>query len=375
MAVPLVNLHAQYNQIRTEVREAIDRVCDNQSFILGSEVEAFEKEFATYCNAKHAIGVSSGSDALLASLMALDIGPGDEVITTPFTFFATAGAIHRLGAKPVFADIDPHTFNLDATTVNQQITDATKAVIVVHLFGQCADMDALLSVCGDIPIIEDSAQSVGAEAWVNKKAVRTGAIGKMATFSFFPAKNLGCFGDGGAITTDDDELAARLRRLRNHGQSRRYHHEEVGGNFRLDAIQAAILRVKLRHLDSWVEGRQSNAHYYQQRFQEAGILAPNGCVTIPTNTQPRHVWNQYVIRISNGQRDSIAARLKEREIGHAVYYPSALHKQPCFAHLNQQNLDQAEAACTEVLALPIVPELTEEEQHQVAETFIQASGC
>lgn len=364
MNIPFVNLKTQYEAIETEIQEAITRVCQNQSFILGEEVQQFEKEFAAYCDSKHAIGVSSGSDALLATLMALDIGPGDEVITTPYTFFATAGAIHRLGAKPVFVDIDPVTLNADATQVNQQITDATKAIIIVHLFGQCANMDQLLKVCGDIPIIEDSAQSVGAEAWIGNQPKRTGAIGRAATFSFFPAKNLGCFGDGGAVTTDDDELAERIRRLRNHGQSKRYHHIEVGGNFRLDAIQAAILRVKLAHLDKWIEGRQTNAGAYSQLLKD--------WVVTPVSHQPRHVWNQYVIRVKNGQRDEVAKALKEQNIGHAIYYPVPLHQQPCFSYLNTKTLAEAELASAEVLALPIVPELSSSDIATVAQVVSES---
>ncbi len=355
--VPLVNLKAQYAELREEIRAAIDRVCDAQSFILGAEVEAFEKEFGAYCHAKHCVGVSSGSDALIAALMALDIGSGDEVITTPFTFFATAGAIHRLGARIVFADIDPVSFNIDPEDVKEKITDKTKAIIPVHLFGQCADMEGLLKVCGDIPIIEDAAQSVGAEAEIAGVSRRTGAIGRMATFSFFPAKNLGCFGDGGAITTDDDELAERLRRLRNHGQSQRYHHVEVGGNFRLDALHAAILRVKLQHLDDWTDKRTRNAERYD------AILAD---VTLPVCLQPRHVWNQYVIRI--GKRNLVKDALREHGIGCAVYYPIPLHMQPCFNYLNQNQLGTfpvAEEACNEVLALPITPEMTSEQQEEV----------
>lgn len=373
MVVPFANLKAQYKPLRRKVRKALDRVCDAQAFILGEEVEAFEREFADYCHVRHAIGVSSGSDALLAALMVLDIQPGDEVITTPFTFFATAGVIHRMGARPIFADINPTSFNIDPCDVKKKITDKTKAIIAVHLYGQCADMEGLAEVCGDIPIIEDAAQSVGAEATIDGQSRRTGAIGRMATFSFFPAKNLGCFGDGGAITTDDDDLAQRLYRLRTHGQSRRYFHDEVGGNFRLDALQAAVLRIKLEHLDGWTAARQLNANSYAEKLHYSGILTPDGLITLPGALQPRHVWNQYVIQVADGKRDAVLEGLREHGVGCAVYYPIPLHMQPCFAYLNQNTpgtCPVAEAASLEVLALPIVPEITEEQHDEVVSTLI-----
>ncbi|MGE0432088.1 MAG: DegT/DnrJ/EryC1/StrS family aminotransferase [Planctomycetota bacterium] len=378
MPVPFVDLKAQYAPLRESIRAAIDRVCDAQAFVLGAEVEQFEADFAAYCRCKHAIGVTSGSDALIMALMALDVSAGDEVITSPFTFFATAGAIHRLGAKPVFADITATTFNLDPTEVTRHITPRTKAILPVHLFGQCADMEGLREVAGDIPIIEDSAQSIGAEATIDGRAMRTGAMGHMACVSFYPAKNLGCFGDGGAVTTDDDNLAARLRRLRNHGQTThgQYLHEEVGGNFRLDALQAAVLRVKLPHLDSWTAGREVNAQRYTERLAGHGILASEGgCVHLPAEVQPRHVWNQYTLRITGGSRDAVMKALRAKGVGCVVYYPLALHQQPCFAVHGQSaagTCPVAEAACNEVLSLPVAPELTESQQDEVIDALVAA---
>ena len=374
MAVPFVDLKAQYAPLREQIRAAFDRLCDAQSFVLGPEVEALEAEFAAYCKCSHAIGVTSGSDALIMALMVLGIGPGDEVICPPFTFFATAGAIHRVGAKPVFADITETTFNLDPYDMKHKITSRTKAIMPVHLFGQCADLEGLREVCGDIPIIEDSAQSVGAEATIDGKSVRTGAIGHMACFSFYPAKNLGCFGDGGAITCDDPELAARLKRLRNHGQSSQYLHDEVGGNFRLDALQAAVLRIKLPHLDAWTAAREVNAQRYTERLRGHGILHDEGGpITLPAELQPRHVWNQYTIRVGGGRRDEIMQKLRDRGVSCVVYYPLSLHQQPCFAEHGQAaagTCPSSEAAAREVLSLPVAPELTEAQHDEVVETLI-----
>jgi dTDP-4-amino-4,6-dideoxygalactose transaminase len=359
MAVPLLDLTRQYAPLRDEVREVLDRVCDSQRFILGPEVEAFERESARALGSAHAVGVSSGTDALLVALMALDVGPGDEVILPSFTFFATAGVVARLGATPVFADIDPVDYCMPASEVARLRTPRTRAVIPVHLFGQAADMAGILEAADGLPVIEDCAQSWGAAF----NGQQVGSMGIMGAFSFFPSKNLGGFGDGGLVTTGDDGLAARLRELRMHGQSGPYLHPRVGGNFRLDALQGAILRVKLPHVEAWIGGRRANAARYRELFEQAGLA---GVVGLPEEVPGRgHTYNQFVIRVP--RRDELRAYLLERGIGCAVYYPLPLHLQPCFAGLggSDGDLPQAERASREVLAIPVFPELTAAEQEEV----------
>jgi dTDP-4-amino-4,6-dideoxygalactose transaminase len=353
--VPLLDLKSQYASIRDEVREAVDRVMDSQQLILGPEVEAFEKEMAAYCGCRYAVGVSSGTDALLVVLMALDVQRGDEVITPTFTFFATAGAIARLGAKPVFVDIDPATFNIDPSGIESRITPRTKAILPVHLFGQTAAMGEIMKIATkhNIPVIEDVAQAVGAE----RRGKRAGSIGLAGCLSFYPSKNLGAFGDAGMVTTNDAALAERVRMLRMHGFSSRYVNELLGGNFRLDAIQAAVLRVKLRYLDQWTEARQRNAATYRRLLRG---------VQLPAESASRHVYNQFVIR--HPRRDALMADLKQKGIGCDVYYPVPSHLQPCFAGLGYSRGDfpESERASQECLALPIYPELTSEMLERVS---------
>jgi len=360
-SVPLLDLKAQYAAIRGEVRAALEPVLESQHFILGPEVEALEAELAAYCGCRFAVGVSSGTDALLLALMALEIGPGDEVITSPFTFFATAGCIHRVGARPVFADIEPEGFNLDPARVAAAVTAKTRAIIPVHLFGQCAEMDAISEVAGrhKLAVIEDAAQAIGAEY----RGRRAGAMGAAGCFSFFPSKNLGGFGDGGMVTTGDPGLAARLRVLRNHGAEPKYYHKLIGGNFRLDALQAAVLRVKLRHLEAWSAARQENAARYRRLLAAA---APAGKVRLPPELPGRrHIYNQFCIRVE--RRDALRAHLAARKVGHEVYYPVPLHLQECFAGLGYKpgSLPESERAAAEALALPIYPELTAAQQQYV----------
>ncbi len=376
--VPLLDLKAQYATLREEIREAIDRVADAQYFILGPEVEALEKEVAAYSQCEFGIGMSSGSDALLVALMAIDLKPGDEVITSTYTFFATAGAIARLNAKPVFVDINPLTYNIDPAQVEAAITDRTRAIIPIHLYGQMADMDPIMEIArrNELYVIEDAAQAIGAE--LNGR--RAGSIGNMGCFSFFPSKNLGGFGDGGMITTNNAELAKRVKLLRNHGYSPKYYNKVVGGNFRLDAIQAGILRVKLKYLDQWTEARQRNAATYRRLFEEAELSinpstiaglngAPgdgnqlsemSGVVLPRENQNGRHIYNQFVIR--SGRRDELMKHLKARRIGTEIYYPVPMHEQECFADLDYGTGDfpLSESAAAETLALPIYPELTAE---------------
>jgi dTDP-4-amino-4,6-dideoxygalactose transaminase len=360
MTVPFLDLKAQYAALRPHIRAAIDRVCEAQHFILGPEVAALEEEVATFCGARFAIGVSSGTDALLAALMAVGAGPGDEVITTPYSFFATVGVIVRVGARPVFVDIDPRTFNLDTGAVRAQVTSRTKAIIPVHLFGRCAAMDPLLAVAEEygLYVIEDAAQAIGAR---DEQGRQAGTIGHMGCFSFFPSKNLGAFGDGGMVVTSDAELAERLRVLRVHGGKPKYYHRVVGGNFRLDALQAAVLRVKLPYLTGWTEARRQNAKRYCSLFAERGLLK---WLVPPTDT-PGHIYNQFVVRFP--ERDRLQAFLKERGVETEVYYPLPLHLQECFRELGYRPGDfpHAEAAARESLALPIYPELTAAQQHYV----------
>ncbi len=374
--VPLLDLKAQFAQIRAEVMPVIDQVCASQHFILGDHVRALEVEIAQYCDASTGVGVSSGTDALLLALMALGVGLGDEVITSSFTFFATAGTIARTGARPVFCDIDPLTFNLSPDAVQAFIKDhcvvqgeqlinrasggRIKAVMPVHLYGQCADMDPLLAMARHhrLKVIEDAAQAIGSEY---KGGVRAGTIGDVGCFSFFPSKNLGAFGDAGLCTTNDEELAESMRVLRVHGGKPKYYHAEIGGNFRIDELQAAILRVKLKYLDGWTEARQRNAAYYDAAFAAAGL--GEKLRTPPAIAGYRHIYNQYVVRAQG--RDALKARLTERGIGSEIYYPVPLHLQKCFAYLNYHagNFPHSELAAAETLALPIYPEL---EQGQLA---------
>ena len=354
--VPLLDLKAQYATIRDEVRAAMDRVADSQYFILGPEVKALEEEVAAYSQVKYGSGVSSGTDALLVALMAIGIQPGDEIITTPYTFFATAGCVARLGAKSVFVEIDSRTYNIDARQIEAAITPRTKAIIPVHLFGQMADMDPIMDVAKrhNLTVIEDAAQAIGAE----DKGRRAGSIGHMGCFSFFPSKNLGGFGDAGMVVTNDAKLAEQLNLLRAHGAKPKYYHKVVGGNFRLDAIQAAILRIKLKYLDGWTEGRQRNAATYRRLFQETGLDKIVGLPVELPNT--RHIYNQFVIRCP--ERDKLMEHLKKQQIGCEVYYPVPMHVQECFADLGYKAGDfpLSEAAANESLAIPIYPELTEE---------------
>ncbi len=370
--VPLIDLVAQHQEIESEVIAAVSRVFAEQRFILGDEVAEFECDLAEYCDSREAIGCASGTDALLLALMALDIGPGDEVITSPYSFFATASSIYRLGATPIFCDIDPASFNLDPQAVAAAVSPRTRAIMPVHLFGQCAEMEPLWRIAGrgDIPIVEDACQAIGAE-YQNR---RSGVLGTMGCFSFFPTKNLGGAGDGGLITTDDPALAMRIRRLRVHGEAGQYDHVEVGLNSRLDAVQAAVLRVKLRYLDAWTAARARNARRYEVLFEEYGLL---DCVTLPATLHDRrHVYNQYCVRIAGDQRDQVLAGLRERRIGCSVYYPKPLHLQTCFADLGGKpgSMPHAEAASRDSLALPIYSELTEEQQERVVQGIAESLG-
>ncbi|MCX5647634.1 MAG: DegT/DnrJ/EryC1/StrS family aminotransferase [Planctomycetota bacterium] len=366
MPVPLLDLVAQYRTIRDEVRAAVTEVLESQRGVGGPQIVALEKAVAEYCRCRHAIGVSSGTDALLVSLMSLDIGRGDEVITTPFTFFATVGSIVRVGAKPVFVDIDPKTYNIDPSHIEAAVTPKTKAIMPVHLFGQMADMDPILAAAEKhgLAVIEDAAQAIGAEY----NGRRAGSLGTCGCFSFYPSKNLGACGDGGMVVTNDDGLARRCELMRNHGAEERYYHRHVGGNFRLDSIQAAIVMVKLKYLESWHEARQRNAAYYNERFADCRAIQ-----TPYVEPHNRMIYNQYVIRIP-GKRDAVEAKLNEKKIGNAIYYPVPLHLQECFADIGHKEGDfpQAERAAREVLALPIYPELTREQLDEVADAVLEA---
>jgi dTDP-4-amino-4,6-dideoxygalactose transaminase len=368
MNVPLLDLKAQYETLRAEIEPVVLRVMASQQFILGPEVEALEREVAAYSQCRFGIGVSSGTDALLVALMALDLKPGDEVITSPFTFFATAGCIVRAGAVPRFVDIDPQTYNLDVALVEKALTPRTRAIMPVHLYGQMVDMDPLMDLARrhQLAVIEDAAQAIGAEY----KGRRAGSIGDFGCFSFFPSKNLGGFGDGGMVVTNDEKLAERVRLLRNHGMNPKYYYRAVGGNFRLDALQAAILRIKLKHLDRWSEGRQANARLYRQLFREAGL---DGRLVLPHEAPARrHIYNQFVIRVP--QRDRVTAALAAAGIGHDIYYPVPLHQQECFAGLGHRAGDfpASEEAARHVLALPIYPELGEAGLRMVVEALDSA---
>ena len=369
--VPLLDLQAQYRPLREALLAAVVRVCDSQRCILGDEVVALERELAAYLGVGHAIGVSSGTDALIAALMALDIGAGDEVIVPTFSFFASAGSVVRVGARPVFVDIDPRTYNLDVEAVARAITPRTKAIMPVHLYGQPADMAALMALAGSrgIAVIEDAAQAIGARE--GGRAV--GGFGAIGCFSFYPTKNLGAFGDGGLVTTNDTGLADRLRLLRDHGQHPKYHHAIVGGNFRLDAIQGAVLRVKLPHLDAWTEGRRRNAARYRALFAEAGL---DGAVRLPfERTDVRHIYNQFVIEVPD--RDRVRAHLADAGVGTEIYYPVPFHRQACFASLGHplDGFPHADRAAARVLALPIFAELTDDQLRTVVGAVAAALGA
>ncbi|HEX2271645.1 MAG TPA: DegT/DnrJ/EryC1/StrS family aminotransferase [Pyrinomonadaceae bacterium] len=366
MNVPLLDLQLQYALVRDEVRLAVDRVLDSQRFVLGDEGRKLETSIAAYVETKHAIACASGSDALLLALMALDAGTGDEIITTPFTFFATGAAITRLGARPVFVDIDPRTYNLDTSRVADLITSRTKAILPVHIYGQCAEMDPLLDLSErrGVPIVEDAAQAIGA----TDRGRRAGSMGLMGSFSFYPTKNLGGAGDGGILTTSDDGVAQRLRRLRNHGGANEYQHEEVGINSRLDELQAAVLNVKLQHVDKWSDERARLAAVYDELLAKA---SPGFEVVPPARREDaRHIFHQYVIRVPK-HRDALMEHLKEHGVGAKVYYPVPLHRQECFAYLGYREGDfpESERAANETFALPLYPGLTENQQTYVVETI------
>jgi dTDP-4-amino-4,6-dideoxygalactose transaminase len=361
--VPFIDLVPQFNSMSAEIMATVERVFTEQKFILGDEVSGLEQEIATYCDARHAIGCNSGTDALMIALQALGIGPGDEVITTPFSFFATASSICRVGATPVFVDIDPETFNLDPQAVEEAITPRTRAIMPVHLFGQCCDMDSLWRIAQkyELEIVEDAAQAIGAEY----QGRRTGVLGAVGCFSFFPTKNLGGAGDGGMMTTDDPELAQKLKCLRVHGDVGQYEHIEVGMNSRLDSLQAAVLRVKLKQLEVWTVSRQRNAGQYGEMFRQNDVLDMISLPKIGPNR--RHVFNQYCIRVRQGQRDQLMSQLKSRKIGCAVYYPKPLHLQKCFKYLGYRvgQFPEAEAASRDILALPSYPELPARDQSRI----------
>jgi len=389
MKIPLLDLKAQYKAIRDEVVPALEEVLESQYFILGPKVSRLEEEVAAYSNCLHAVGVSSGSDALLICLMAEEIGPGDEVITTPYTFFATAGVISRTGATPVFVDIQPDTYNMAPRLIEERITERTRAIIPVHLYGQCADMDPILEIANrhGLVVIEDAAQAIGAEyvstTASGSRVCRAGSMGHYGCFSFFPSKNLGGFGDGGMVTTSDPDRSHRLRILRVHGSEPKYYHEVVGGNFRLDAIQAAVLSVKLRYLDRWTAKRQKNAAWYQRALESSGLVE-KGLVALPkavwketveesrpTDSDSKafqshyHIYNQFVI--STPHRDELRAFLTDRGVGTEIYYPVPLHLQECFASLGYPygSFPVSEEAAKKTLALPIYPELTSEQKEYV----------
>lgn len=361
--VPFIDLVPQFNAMSAEIMAAVEKVFAEQKFILGDEVAELEREIAAYCDARFAIGCNSGTDALIIALQALGIGEGDEVITTPFSFFATASSITRAGATPVFVDIEPDSFNIDPHAIEEAITPRTKAIMPVHLFGQCCDMDALwrLAQKYDLEIVEDACQAIGAEF----QGRRAGVLGSVACFSFFPTKNLGGAGDGGMMTTDDPDLAQRLKRLRVHGDVGQYEHLEVGMNSRLDALQAAVLRVKLKQLENWSEARQQNARQYGDLFRKEGVL---DTIVLPKiGPHRRHVFNQYCVRVKHGHRDALMQQLRTRKIGCAVYYPKPLHLQTCFKYLGYKagQFPQSEAASRDILALPSYPELPALDQARI----------
>ena len=367
MNVPLLDIKAQYLPLRDEILEAVRQVIDSCQVINGPAVKQFEEAVARYCQGKAAVGVSSGTDAILMALMAMGIGRGDEVITTPYTFFATVGCIWRVGAKPVFVDIDPVTYNIDPARVAAAVTPRTKAIIPVHLYGQMADMDALMAIASrhGLYVIEDAAQSIGASS----KGRQACSMGTVGCLSFYPSKNLGAAGDAGMVVTNDAELGAKLAVFRQHGENRRYYHQYVGGNFRMDTVQAAVLLVKLAHLDKWTAGRRANAARYDS------LLAGAGGIVCPKVTAGNFsIYNQYIVRVSN--RDAVQAKLKDKGVATAIYYPLSLHEQECFASLGHKRGDfpASEKAAAETLALPIYPELTDEQLVYVATSLKECVG-
>lgn len=365
MKVPLLDLQAQYQTLRDEIEPAVRAVFESQYFIMGPQVDACEAAVAAYSNCRYGVGVSSGSDALLICLMAENIGPGDEVITTPYTFFATGGSIARTGARPVFVDIDPISFNLDPSKIEERITDRTRAIMPVHLYGQLADMPSIMDIAArhNLLVIEDAAQAIGAE----DHGQRAGSIGTYGCFSFFPSKNLGGAGDGGMVVTQDETRAQHLKILRNHGSEPKYYHQFIGGNFRLDALQAAVVSIKLNHLDGWSQARRENADLYRKLFAAAGLAGDP--VELPADVTARHIYNQFVIRVP--RRDALRQHLTEHGIGCEIYYPVPLHLQQCFADLGYRKGDfpESENAAQETLALPIYPELTEAQAAYVVDTI------
>ena len=382
MEVPLLDLKAQYNTIKDEINKAMLQVVESQDFILGSEVKKLEESMCNYLKCKHSIGVSSGTDALLVALMAIDLKPNDEVIVPTYSFFATAGVVSRLNAKPVFIDINPTTFNIDPDKIEKKITPKTRAIIVVHLYGQSADMDPIVNIAkeNNLIVIEDAAQAIGVQY---KDGKRVGTIGHIGCFSFFPSKNLGCFGDGGLVTTNNEELAEKIKILRVHGSKPKYYHKLVGGNFRLDSIQAAVLNVKFPYLDSWSEARRNNANEYLQLFKEMGLSEVEGklkfdkkneillpkAVYKESNITNYHIYNQFVMKVK--KRDELKKYLSSKGIGTEIYYPVPFHRQECFKHLNSSDIDYpySNEASEKSLALPIYPELTKEQLSYVVETI------
>ncbi len=380
MKFPLLDLKAQYKSIEMELKARVSEILDSQVFILGAEVKALEEDLSIYIGAKHALGVSSGSDALIISLMALQVGQSDSVVTTPFTFFATGGAIARLRAKPVFCDIDPDTFNIDTQKLAELLElemekkgkSQIKGIIPVHLYGQCVDMKPIQSLAQkyDLFVLEDAAQAVGSEYLLNSEVKRACTLGDLGILSFYPAKNLGAYGDAGMVLTDDHNLADRMKLLRVHGSSNKYMYDILGGNFRMDAIQAAVLRIKLKHLDSWIAGRQQKAAAYDEGFQRAGLVK-EGFIQTPkavyrdAGIKYFHTYHQYVIRAEN--RDDLQNYMRDKGIPSAIFYPMPLHLQKCFAYLGYKEGDfpESEKAAAEVLALPIYPELSEQNQDYV----------
>ncbi len=393
MKVPLLDLQAQYRALKPELDSAIAEVMETQQFIMGPKVEECESAIARYSGCAFGVGVSSGTDALLACLMAEGIGPGDEVITTPYTFFSTVGSIARTGAKPVFVDVDPASYNLDVSQIEGKITERTRAVLPVHLYGQMAEMDALLQLAEkhELVVIEDAAQAIGAE----HGGRRAGSLGHYGCFSFFPSKNLGAAGDAGMVVTNDAERAEKLRCLRSHGANPKYYHKAIGGNFRLDALQAAIISVKLRHLDAWTSARQQNAERYRDLFSKSelrvaestahpgsggGARSENGPVDLyfPSVVTDRHIFNQYVVRVAD--RDRLKVELAAKGVSTEIYYPVPMHMQECFAHLGygEGDFPESEAAAKTTLALPVYPELSEESCAFVVgclQDFIESGRC
>jgi len=365
--VPLLDLKPQFAKIRDEVKQAIDRVLETQVFVLGPEVQKLEQEVSEYSGAKFGVGCASGTDSILLSLMAAGVSLGDEVITTPYTFFSTAGSISRVGAIPVFVDIDAETYNIDPSLIESRITPRTKALIPVHLFGQCADMGPILEIADEhgLYVIEDAAQSIGSKTKLDGAWAAAGAMGHLGCFSFFPSKNLGAYGDGGMVVTNDEGLAEKVRMLRAHGSKPKYHHSLIGANSRLDAIQAAVLRVKLKYLDGWSDARRQNAGFYDEAFAESGIESPK------VRDGNRSIYNQYVIRTE--ARDRVMRYLKEHGVGCEVYYPVPLHLQKCYAFLgyNMGDFPESEAAARETLALPIYPELADEQLSYVVKCVLE----